>query len=320
MKVCPRCQKTYQDDNLNFCLEDGAVLTQTVGGQAMPDTVLINQARATSQPVQPSAPQGGWNVTPQQPQPQYSMQPQKKSSKVWVWVLLILGAVVLLCGGGLAGLVYIGSQVDTNSSSSNISVNRTANKGTSNSTTTSSSSDRDDVTELNFDMFVQKFSIYGTTEVEGDELMVKAASSIAYYVLAAPSDYSDENSDTRLTLRNTTGEASTRGYGMVFHSNPTPLQQGYAFLIDAKRQRYTVVRHTPGKENTVIKWTDSTDIIVGTAENTLEIRDRGKTVDLYINGTKVNSITNEHGYAGGVPGLYVGQGVKVAFKDFEIRK
>ncbi|MEQ1923696.1 MAG: hypothetical protein ABL952_14410, partial [Pyrinomonadaceae bacterium] len=28
MKICPRCQKTYSDDNLNFCLEDGSVLTQ----------------------------------------------------------------------------------------------------------------------------------------------------------------------------------------------------------------------------------------------------------------------------------------------------
>ena len=25
MKICPRCQKTYADDNLNFCLEDGSV-------------------------------------------------------------------------------------------------------------------------------------------------------------------------------------------------------------------------------------------------------------------------------------------------------
>ena len=27
MKICPRCQTTYADDNLNFCLEDGSTLT-----------------------------------------------------------------------------------------------------------------------------------------------------------------------------------------------------------------------------------------------------------------------------------------------------
>ena len=33
MKICPRCQKTYTDDNLNFCLDDGVVLQQA--GQKM---------------------------------------------------------------------------------------------------------------------------------------------------------------------------------------------------------------------------------------------------------------------------------------------
>ena len=107
---------------------------------------------------------------------------------------------------------------------------------------------------------------------------------------------------------------------MIFHSNPTPLQQGYAFLIDPKRKKYAVVHHEPQKELTVVKWTASPAINADSAENTLEVRDRDGTIDLYINDTKVNSINNTYGYAGGVAGLYVGNGVTVAFKDLEIRK
>ena len=58
----------------------------------------------------------------------------------------------------------------------------------------------------------------------------------------------------------------------------------------------------------------------GTAENVLEVRDLTDKIELYINGTMVTSIKNVYGYAGGVPGLYSGDGVKIAFKNLEISK
>ena len=71
----------------------------------------------------------------------------------------------------------------------------------------------------------------------------------------------------------------------------------------------------------MINWTKSAAINSGIAENVLEIRDRPDTgkVDLYINGTLVNTIKNEFGYPGGVVGIYAGDAVSVAFKKFEIR-
>jgi len=57
MKICPRCQKTYTDDNLNFCLEDGTVLT-TASAASMPDTLLMSEPRPT-QPQQPMQSQPG---------------------------------------------------------------------------------------------------------------------------------------------------------------------------------------------------------------------------------------------------------------------
>ena len=142
-----------------------------------------------------------------------------------------------------------------------------------------------------------------------------------YYVLVAPEDYKTENADTRVTLRNIdNAPAGTLGYGLIFHSNPKPLQQGYAFLIDTIKRRYRVVNHSPSKESTVITWTSSNAVKSGAEENTLEVRDLDDQIELYINKTKVNSIQNLHGYPGGVAGLYSGNGVKIAFKDLEIRK
>src|SRR6476620_10388121 len=136
MKICPRCQKTYADDNLNFCLEDGSVLAQaqsappSYGGQQVPAT--NPQASIPSQPGgQPQWNTAGHPQNQQAPQ-NYAMQPPKKSSKAWVWVLLILGAVIVLCGGGVIGLVYYAGQqanqlantVANIASNANISTNR----------------------------------------------------------------------------------------------------------------------------------------------------------------------------------------------------
>lgn len=47
MKVCPNCQQQYADDDLNFCLNDGGILTREIDDAA--PTVMLNQARTTNQ-------------------------------------------------------------------------------------------------------------------------------------------------------------------------------------------------------------------------------------------------------------------------------
>lgn len=77
MKQCLKCYKTYADDSLNFCLEDGEMLVSGVvaeppkGAYAEePPTVVIDQARQTN-PTNwpPSAPPAqSWQPAPlQQP-------------------------------------------------------------------------------------------------------------------------------------------------------------------------------------------------------------------------------------------------------------
>ena len=318
MKFCPRCQKTYADDNLNFCLEDGSVLNQMTG-QA-PPTVAMNDPR----PTQP-APQGHLQATPAASWAPPGAPPQKKSSKAWVWVLLILGGLILVCGGGfVAILAYIGSQANTAntdvpSNRSNISSNKSSNTAT-NSSSTTPGSDRTNIEKVDLEPWVKEFSAYGNTEFVDGEFIMSSKQKSFYYVLVATDEYKTDDADTRVTLRNVDNASGTLGYGLIFHSDPTPLQKDYAFLIDTKRQKYKVVYHTPQKEKSVISWTSSDAIKAGSSENTLEVRDSGDKIELYINGKMVNSIKDVYGYAGGVPGLYAGDAVKVAFKDLEVRK
>ncbi len=122
MKICSQCQKTYSDDNLNFCLDDGSVLTNAVS-QPLEQTVIMNQSPVTQQnqpmPSQPVS-QAGWSA-PQQ----FSMQQQPKSSKTWIWVVAILAVVVVACGGGLFGaLLYVGNKAEKVANNINVSFNR----------------------------------------------------------------------------------------------------------------------------------------------------------------------------------------------------
>ena len=331
MKICPKCQKTYTDPNLNFCLDDGTVLNQTAG-DAMPETVMMNQPRTTapsqSVPSQPfpqqQVQQPGWNTAPQP----YSMQPQPKSSKTWIWVVLALGVVVLLCGGGgLGALLYIGSQVEKNTNTTtnnNVKTSPSPTFGDKNPPANSTStSTRTNVKKVDIEKWLNPNSLYADSEYTNGELMLTSKQKKFYYVLAAPddADFKSENADITVTVRNVDAAESSLGYGIVFHSNPTPLQQGYAFLINTKTKKYHVVHHVPGDEKNVVSWTKSDAIKDGGQENILEVRDVSKDkIDLYINGTLVTTIKNVYGYAGGVVGLYSGDKVKVGFKNLEIRK
>lgn len=49
MKRCPACQRTYTDDSLTFCLEDGStLLADNYGSSDLPATVIIPDPRVTA--------------------------------------------------------------------------------------------------------------------------------------------------------------------------------------------------------------------------------------------------------------------------------
>lgn len=330
MKICPTCRRTYTDDGLNFCLEDGSVLTLSDPNPSQEQTLIMNQPRPTGTQVSPAAPtqpavQQDWKT---QAPSAHTMQP-KKSSKTWLWVVGIFVVLILLCGGGFGGfLLLMYSQGDIAENTANTTANkatdtRKASPSPSNKTSASPNpSPFDSSTGVPIDLtkWVQPSSVWGNTEVVGDELVMSSKQKGYYFVMVATEDHKTDGAITRVTLRNKDNADTTLGYGLVFHSDVTPLNRGYAFLIDSKKQKYRVVRHNASIETAIQAWTSSPLIKSGSEENVLEARDKGESVELYINGTMVTSIKNTLTPKGGVPGIYSGDGIKIGFKQLEIAK
>ena len=325
MKICPSCRRTYDDDGLNFCLEDGSLLTFAPAIDPGAPTVVMRPPRSTD----PSPVRGlptGWAA---QSPDAYSMQPKKKS-KAWMWAVGILGFALLLCGGGVALVVVsVGSLNDTRPTvnASRASSNTNLSTAQSNiSANANANSNRDSITpagtveEIKLEEWVKKTSIWGSTEFKDGEFLIAAKQKGYYYVLVASDDFETKDAVTRVVVRNPDSVDSSLGYGLIIHSDTTPLENDYAFLIDTKRRRFRVVRHEPEKEQTVTAWTNSRLINEGSAENLLEVRDKGGKIELYINSQLATTILNKQGPTSGVPGLYAGDGAKIGFKRLEIVK
>jgi hypothetical protein len=324
MKICPKCQKTYNDDNLNFCLDDGAVLSQasrTPVEDKLPETVMMSSPRPTSpnQPVNNPTPPT-WGHQQQQSQPTWGATPSyqtpqtpAKSSKSWIWVLGILAAIVVVCGGGLVGLGLIVANMEpTETGNTNKTIDFENKK--------SPIPESGKVDKIDLSKWTDTNPAYATSEYKNGEFIMGTKQKGYYYVLVASTLYQTEDATTKVSIRNVEEKPSRLGYGLIFHSNPKPLIQDYGFIIDSDKQRYRVVSHTPGKETDIIKWTKSTIIKNGTQKNVLEVRDKDGDITFYINDQKIDSIKNKDGYSGGVPGIYTGDAVQVAFSDLQISK
>lgn len=315
MKICSRCQKTYSDESLNFCLDDGGLLTQVNDtNDSLPATVLMSQPR----PTDPNPSFGNQNSAPNnwnQPN-QFTMQPPPpKKSKTWLWALGIIGGLMLICGGGFIGLVFWGASLEN--TNKNFNTNYAYNTNVKKSPTPA---DKTTTQEIDLSKWVHGDTDLGVTEFKNDEFFMSSKKKGYYYVLAAPAVYKTENATTKVTVKNVNEADSALGFGLIIHSNPVPLTQDYAFLIDSENQKFRVVRHVPQDEIKVVDWMYSSAIKNGTDENVLEVRDQNKKMNFYINGDLVKTVNNTDGFSGGVAGIYSGDAAQIAFSNLEISK
>ncbi len=176
----------------------------------------------------------------------------------------------------------------------------------------------DRIERLELSELVFPTSRIGNTRFVNGELFMGSKQRGYFYVVAATEGYITIGGKARVTLRNGKGTRSNLGYGIVFHSDITPLQQGYAFVINTVSQKYRVVHHVSGDEKTLVPWKTSPFIKKGTAKNTLEIRDKGDLTELYINDNLVDSVANTFAFKNGVVGLYSGDAVTIAFSDLTV--
>ena len=315
MRICPKCGKTYDDESLNFCLDDGSVLNQTGSRSNLPETVLISQPRPTAvnQQFGNQTENQNWAV------PSRVNSTAKTNSKTWLWVVGILGVVVLVCGGGFAGLLVLGSMSEDEPKwNSNFAIN-SANSATP-SANTNSDKNRTNVTKVDLSPWVQKNSKFGITEFRANEFFVSAIKSNFYYVLVASSKYRSANATTKITTRNVESANYSLGYGLIINSNPSPLIKDFAFLINSFDSKYRIVSHTPGKEQTIVNWKNSSSIKSGGQENVLEVQDEDGQFKFFINGDLIETVSSKDSYQNGVPGVYVGGTSPIAFSNLEIRK
>lgn len=179
MKICPKCNQTYTDVSLNYCLNDGTVLVSTsenkTAEQFRSDPVTSNNPTARYTNYAP-APSDATIVKQNVP---------KKSNPV-LWVLLILGGLVLLCGGGFAGIYAFYLSQHTNNS--NLSANDLlANKKSDNPekpSLTRSSPNQNNSNEITIEKFKQlepKMSYKKTVEILGSEGVQMSSSGSGDY-------------------------------------------------------------------------------------------------------------------------------------------
>lgn len=103
MKQCPRCNQTYTDDDLNFCLNDGELLTSS--GDA-PPTVFMDPPRVTGQTSWQSAPppapwQGSQNMQSTPFGTPAFVQSRDQTLPTIALVLGILSVLMICCYGGI---------------------------------------------------------------------------------------------------------------------------------------------------------------------------------------------------------------------------
>ena len=334
MKRCPQCNRTYTDDALSFCLDDGSPLLSTGAPMSDPGaTVQFPQPRDTSpqatiafnpgQPPPPPTPPPSWNPMPPQT-------PQKRSVLPWV---LGIGAVLVFMGIGVVILIFAVAKIandnnnNGNSNNSNKVANKNTNKNANADETNTNANTRSTLATFTDDFSSKSWgtgeSQYGNIWYQDEEYHMHATKG-GFIVMYGPDkpEYKTENATVRVGLRSIDGNPPLTGYGLVVHGEKKDGKlEDYGFLIyNGDNPKYKIVLHKAGAETKIVDWTPTSTIRTGTLPNQLEVRIRDLKMDFYINGQFVTSITDEQTYRRGRVGLYTSDVGEVAFDDLEISK
>src|SRR4051812_5382823 len=343
MKRCPNCNRTYTDEALNFCLEDGTPLV------AAPPQLDNNETQRyispSTNPYPPAAPsnpprgpyvnqapqhQGQWSPLP-------ASAPQKKSTAIW-WILGGL-AVLAVIGVGVTVMIIaiasINSQSNTNRTSdantnsntnrnSNTNSNRLSNtNGRANANTNSTplpASFTDDFSQRKWNASTSE---YGRLWYDNDEYHMISKPKTFVEMYGPSNDYNTENATIKVTARNVDGTSPASGYGLVVHGERAKDNslEDYAFIIfSGPNPQYKVVMHKGGEESKMVDWTASDVIRKGTATNQLEVRVSGEQLTFLINGQLMTVVNDTGGFKRGRAGLYSTDEHEVAFDDMEITR
>jgi hypothetical protein len=344
MKRCPQCNRTYTDDALSFCLDDGSPLVSAAAPSSFDPsaTVQYPQSRETTPPPTIAYPGQSAPPPPQSPAPPPAWSPmpppapQKRS--VWPW-LLGIGAVLVFVLIGIVILIVAIAKItndNNNNRVANTNTNRAANRNTNTNRNTNdntstnaneNSNTRSSLTSFTDDFSTESWGVgpsqYGRIWYDNEEYHMHATKG-GYIVMYSPDkpEYHDENATVRVALRSIDGDPPVTGYGLTVHGEKKNNNlEDYSFLIyNGDNPKYKIVLHKAGVESKMVDWTSSSTIRTGTTPNQLEVRIRGTKMDFYINGQFVTSVVDEANYKAGRVGFYTSDKGEVAFDDLEINK
>jgi hypothetical protein len=347
MKQCPVCNRTYTDDALLFCLEDGMKLmpaSVSGGGGDAPSgfdpnaTLAYNPARETNPPPQNFYPQTlprpappAWTPAPYTTPP---LAPTKSNSKPWL-IVAVAGVIVL--GIGIVVLLAIIGRNSTGNTNRNANravsnTSNNANTKPSNANTTNRNSSTTTATVLKDDFSTENWptgeKAYGSFYQDG-EYHMKGKPKLYVFMFPQNSasnsllNYTTRDATVKVTARSVDGKSPEYGYGLIAHGkvNQKGNLEGYGFLIyTGSTPMYEIVRFVDGAPTNMVNWTPSAIIRGGTNSNQIEVRTRGSQLSMYVNGQFLKSITDTANYTEGYVGLYTSETNEVAFDDMEINR
>ena len=106
MKRCPTCNRTFTDENLSFCIDDGTPLAPVVTG-AETQTGSVSGSESNEPPRTESYGASKWSGPAYTP-PSHVPSSTGEKRKVWPWVVGILAIVFMaIIGLGIAGAVLV---------------------------------------------------------------------------------------------------------------------------------------------------------------------------------------------------------------------
>ena len=126
MKRCPTCNKTFTEEHLSFCVEDGTPLV-TVDPPDDEATVVRSSAEDSSPETSGLSGVGGGRVSdPYQPPSSYTRPgvSGERKRQTWAWVLGIFAIIfVVLVGLGIAAAVLLPGMMRASNTNANLNTN-----------------------------------------------------------------------------------------------------------------------------------------------------------------------------------------------------
>jgi len=342
MKRCPQCNRTYTDDGLSFCLDDGSPLTIASGPPPSDASATIQYPQSRDTTPQPTIAYNPIPAAPPPPAPPPAWSPmpppQTQKRSVWPW-LLGIGAVLVLMGIGVVVLIFMvarvtndnnDNRVANNSNNSNNANWKSANRNRNTNSDNTNENANPSAPPANFtdDFSAQNWGTGtwddGRAWYSDEEYHMHAITGrfIEMYAPEKKPEYYTKNATVRVGLRSIDGNPPETGYGLVVHGDKNKKDgslEDYGFLLfNGPKPKYKIVLHKAGTETNIVSWTSSNVIRTGTSPNQIEVRIHDSALDLYINGQFITSIPDSADYKTGRVGFYTSDAGEVAFDDLEI--